>query len=31
MPHSSGVQYIAACNCGKKQANRFEENSILVQ
>ena len=21
--HSSGVQYIAACNCGRKQANRF--------
>ena len=24
MPHSSGVQYIAACNCGKKQANRLK-------
>jgi len=22
MGHSSGVQYIAACNCGRKQANR---------
>ena len=22
LTHSSGVQYIAACNCGRKQANR---------
>ena len=21
--HSSGVQYIAACNCGRRQANRY--------
>ena len=22
MQHSSGVQYVAACNCGRRQANR---------
>lgn len=29
MPHSSGVQYIAACNCGRKQANREDPFRLL--
>jgi len=29
MPHSSGVQYIAACNCGKKQANREDPFTLV--
>ena len=29
MAHSSGVQYIAACNCGRKQANREDPFRLL--
>merc|ERR1719447_116560 len=29
MPHSSGVQYIAACNCGRKQANREDPFTLV--
>jgi len=28
LTHSSGVQYIAACNCGRKQANREDPFSV---
>jgi hypothetical protein len=30
MQHSSGVQYIAACNCGGRQANRYSTSLLLV-
>jgi len=28
MPHTSGMQYIAACNCGRKQANREDPYTL---
>jgi len=29
MQHSSGVQYIAACNCGRRQANREDPFKLI--
>ena len=29
LPHTSGVQYIAACNCGRRQANREDPFRLM--